>query len=193
MDRPRSLADEAERQRRLDMLTMSHIKPLTDYADKLEHGDYGSVPYFDPMDGGINAKALFLFEKPGPKADSSGFISRNNNDATAQATFEFMQKLNIDRKAVCFWNVVPGWNGTIKVTSSELKAGVSCLDELFDLLPRLQVVMLVGKKAEKAKRYIKDPGLQVLTSYHPSPKVRSISPDKWHSIPQSWARVNEFI
>jgi uracil-DNA glycosylase len=193
MDKPRSLANEAERKKRFGMLNLDHIKPLTDYTKKLEQKGYGSVPFFDPMDGGIEASSLFLFEKPGPKADSSGFISRDNNDATAQATFEIMQKLNIDRKAVCLWNVIPGWNGTIKVNNNELKAGIACLNELFDLMPKLKVVMLVGKKAEKARGFIQDRNLEILSSYHPSPKVRSIAPEKWHSIPQSWGKVSKLI
>jgi hypothetical protein len=54
------------------------------------------VPEFDPLDGGVEAQVLFLFEKPGPmtaelggsKRSGSGFISRNNDDPTAEATFK---------------------------------------------------------------------------------------------------------
>ncbi len=46
------------------------------------------VPDFDPMDAGVEARILFLFEKPGPmtskhktgKRVGSGFISRDNDD-----------------------------------------------------------------------------------------------------------------
>ena len=47
------------------------------------------VPDFDPNNGGIHAKVLFLFEKPGPKTDpknkGSGYISQDNDDETAKA------------------------------------------------------------------------------------------------------------
>jgi hypothetical protein len=49
------------------------------------------VPDFDPLDGGVNAQVLFLLEKPGPmaaedgKRAGSGFISRDNDDGTAEA------------------------------------------------------------------------------------------------------------
>ena len=39
------------------------------------------VPDFDPLDGGVEARALFLFEKPGRMTagqSGSGFISRDN-------------------------------------------------------------------------------------------------------------------
>jgi hypothetical protein len=44
----------------------------------------GEVPDFDPVDGGIGARALFLLDAPGPmtseagKRIGSGFISRFN-------------------------------------------------------------------------------------------------------------------
>ena len=56
----------------------------------------GPVPDFDPLDGGIETRTLFLFEKPGrmtadgfARRFGSGFISRNNDDQTAEATFAF--------------------------------------------------------------------------------------------------------
>ena len=56
---------------------------------------------FDPRDGGIRAQALFLFEKPGPKANASGFISRDNDDPTAENIFRFMNQAGIPRKKTC--------------------------------------------------------------------------------------------
>jgi hypothetical protein len=81
-DRPRAMREAEVRERRRAMLHEPHIEPLTLYAARLrEHGF--DVPEFDPLDGGINAQVLFLFEKPGPMTASeggSGFISRNNDD-----------------------------------------------------------------------------------------------------------------
>lgn len=48
------------------MLAQSHIAALTAYAAKLRKGHPVEVPDFDPLDGGMNARVLFLFEKPGP-------------------------------------------------------------------------------------------------------------------------------
>src|ERR1019366_4921133 len=92
-DCPRSLRDAEVRERRRAMLHHPHIAPLTAYAARLLQRGLGEVPEFDPFDGGVDAQVLFLFEKPGPMTvggDGSGFISRNNDDPTAEATFEFM-------------------------------------------------------------------------------------------------------
>jgi hypothetical protein len=73
------------------MLGQSHIAKLTTYASKLREGGDVEVPDFDPLDGGGDARALFLFEKPGPmtaesgRRPGSGFISRDNDDPTAEA------------------------------------------------------------------------------------------------------------
>jgi Uracil DNA glycosylase superfamily len=188
----RSMHDAAVRQRRRAMLTQPHIAPLAAYAAKLRRRGAGEVPEFDPLDGGVNAQVLFLFEKPGPMtADGtgSGFISRNNDDPTAKATFEFMEQAGIPRGLTITWNVIPWWNGTRKVTGQELREGVACVRELTTRLPKLRAVVLVGGKAAKAARLLEGSGLSVFTSAHPSPLVRARFPDRWNSIPEDWAKA----
>jgi len=96
---PKSLKEESNIKARNALLTAPHILPLTQYAATLRErlGQNVFVPNFDPLDGGINAEFVFLFEKPGPKTDStnggSGFISRDNNDETAKSVFEFMNRI----------------------------------------------------------------------------------------------------
>jgi hypothetical protein len=113
-DAPRSMRDAGVRERRKQMLHLPHIAPLTAYAARLRKRAASiQVPDFDPLDAGINAKILFLFEKPGPmtsasgKRTGSGFISRNNDDPTAEATFHFMQQAEIPRRLTVTWNVIP--------------------------------------------------------------------------------------
>jgi uracil-DNA glycosylase len=128
---------------------------------------------------------LFLFGKPGPMTDpegGSGFISRNN-DATTEAAFRFMQQAGIARKETVLWNVIPGWNKTIRIKKGELKQGRLALNALFTLLPRLRVMVLVGRKAAQVKANMEERGFRVFVSHHPSPKVRAIYRDKWESIP----------
>jgi hypothetical protein len=57
-----SMRDAGVRQRRRGMLTQPHIAPLTAYAAKLRQRYSVEVPEFDPLDGGVNAQLLFLFE-----------------------------------------------------------------------------------------------------------------------------------
>jgi hypothetical protein len=129
------MRDAKVRQRRKAMLTMPYIAPLTAYAAKLRLRGSGEVPEFDPLDGGVDARVLFLFEKPGPMTadgsafsgrSGSGFISRNNDDPSAEATIDFMKKAGIPRALTVSWNVIPWWNGTRKVTGSELRDALMC-------------------------------------------------------------------
>jgi hypothetical protein len=87
------------------------MRKLTQFAAALRERGMGIVPDFDPLDGGVDARILFLFEKPGPMTSEdrggSGFISRNNDDPTAEATFRFMQAAGIPRTLTVIWNVVP--------------------------------------------------------------------------------------
>lgn len=194
-DRPRSLRDAGLCRQRQEMLDQPHIAPLTAYAAKLRQGGTGNVPNFDPLDGGIDARSLFLFEKPGPmtvesgKRRGSGFISRNNDDATAEATFHFMRQAGIPRKLTVIWNLIPCWNGTRKVIARELHQGVECVVELLKLLPELSAVVTVGRSAGRAKRYLATTDLALFDSYHPSPIVKATSREKWETIPSQWAEV----
>jgi len=172
------------------MLDLPHVARLTVYVAELRHhGSPQEVPDFDPLDGGVDARALFLFEKPCPMTVKSGFISRNNDDATAEATFDFMEKAGIPRKLTVIWNVIPWWNGTRKVTRPELHQGVACVQELAKLLPRLCTVGMVGRNAARAMQHLERLNLVLIESYHPSPVVRATSRAKWDTIPFEWAKV----
>jgi hypothetical protein len=127
------------------------------------------------------------------EAGSSGFISRNNDDPTAEVTFEIMRRAGIPRELTITWNVVPWWDSTRKVTGQELIEGIACVQELIALLPKLRVVVLVGGQAAKARVYREGTGLAVFTSAHPSPLVKARFPDKCNAIPVEWAKAVEFI
>jgi uracil-DNA glycosylase len=197
-DHPRSMRDAPVRERRKSMLNQPHIVPLTAFAARIRRSGLGQVPEFDPLDGGVNARVLFLFEKPGPMTAErygSGFISRNNDDPTAEATFEFMKQAGIPRELTVTWNLIPSWNGTRKITPQELREGVKCLAELMTLLPTLRVVVLVGRRAARVEASLKEEHAQLhlLTSAHPSPLVRARFPDRWNAIPSEWAKVLKLV
>ncbi|KKI37485.1 uracil-DNA glycosylase [Burkholderia vietnamiensis] len=195
---PRSFKHPEAIARRCIMLNEPHIAPLTAYVESLrtKHPTW-EFQDFDPADGGTEADMLFLFEKPGPMTSStgkrrgSGFISRNNDDPTAEATSSFMADANIDRRRTVIWNVVPGWNGTIKVSSAECRDGLEELKNLIALLPHLKTVVLVGRKAGKAEEFMRSLELNVFTSAHPSPKVRSTNRAMWDLIPKRWAAAGK--
>lgn len=200
-DFARSLRDPTIRLRRKSMLNAPHMKRLNKYVSQLRQHSKGEVQDFDPLDGGNEALALFLLEKPGPmtansklgKREGSGFISRNNDDRTAEATINFMREAKIPRELTIIWNVVPWWNGTRKVSSHELLAGVQCVKELVRLLPKLRTVVFVGQKAAKARPYLETTNLILFSSDHPSPIVRARFPDRWRAIASDWAKVKPVL
>ena len=201
-DNPGSMQDPRVRERRRSLLRAHHMLPLTQYAEKLGREGMGEVPYFDPLDGGVNARVLFLFEKPGPMTSDkvsrdgrigSGFISRNNDDRTAKATFDFMCQAKIPRNLTVTWNVIPWWNEKIKLSALERRDGVARLQELVGLLPELRAVVFVGNEAAKAKKLFKNPELAFFESAHPSPIVKKFQPDRWNSISGEWAKVLPYI
>lgn len=191
-NQPRAMRDPAFRAERLAALQEPHIAPLTNLVHAFRARDSSEYPYFDPADGGVDATILFLLEKPGPMTvptgkglrQGSGFISRDNDDPTAEASFSFYREAGVDRRQSAIWNVIPGWNGTIKVTTAELRAGVENLTELLNLLPRLQTIVLVGRRAARAEPLIRTLGeYAVFHSAHPSGQVRAGNPHLWAEIP----------
>ena len=176
------------------MLCLPHVAPLTTFAAGLRERSAVEVPDFDPLDGGIDARILLLLEKPGPmtalngKHTGSGFISRDNDDPTAEAIFKFMVEAGIPRKMTVIWNVIAWWNGTRKISNPELKEGVNCVLELISLLPKLRAVVMVGARAATAKPVLKTTGLELFSSDHPGPMVRARWPDRWKAIGAEWAQ-----
>lgn len=180
---------------RKNLLTAPHILPLATYATSLRErlGSSVFVPDFDPLDGGINAEFLFLFEKPGPKTDSrnggSGFISRDNNDETAKSIFDFMNKIGLERARTLLWNTIPAWDNSIAYQSLHVRKGIEMLDELLPLLPNLKTIILVGKQAQKARKGLEDRDFDVFMSDHPSPIVKARYRQRWEQIPNAWEKA----
>lgn len=198
-DAPRMFRDpDAIIARRAKLLQL-HMVPLQAYLELLRAEGLGEVPDFDPLDGGVNAEILFLFEKPGPMTDpnktagrvGSGFISRDNDDRSAEATFRFMADAGIDRRRTLLANTVPWWNGTRKVTRDERLAGLDRLSGLLDLLPCLRSVVTVGLVARQAEPICEARGLGVMRSLHPSPINRAKRYEDWLGIPEVWRRAAE--
>ena len=190
-DAPRALRDPAEIGRRRAMLDESHMAPLAAFAAALR--DRGEVPDADPLDGGTGARLLMLLEKPGPGTSpargGSGFVSADTDDPTAAAVWTFSRQAEIDRRDRVIWNVVPWWNGTIAFTAAERRAGMAVLPGWLDLLPRLEVVVLVGRQAQRTSPSLMGRSLRVFQSAHPSPQVRAANPASWAAIPEVWAEA----
>ena len=163
----------------------AHITPLTTLVDwiRAEQGVSKKIPYFDPWDGGIFAKVLFLLEAPGPKSVDCDFVSKDIPDPTAKNLNELIQEAGISRKDIVIWNVVPWYIGDGKkirpAKKSDINSGQKYLERLLFLLPRLEAVVLLGKNPQKAKKIIKSNiNCQIFETYHPSNRVFNRSKDR---------------
>lgn len=52
----------------------------------------------------------------GERVMGSGFISRDNDDPTAEATARFMAKAQLAQELTLTWNIIPWWNGTRRIS-----------------------------------------------------------------------------
>lgn len=192
---PRALKEIDAIQTRHRLRADPHIAPLAKFVDGLRTENRGFVPDFDPLDGGVDAEILFLLEKPGPKTDpargGSGFISRDNDDPSAEALYCFMETAGVPRRASVIWNMIPWWNGTTDLTAAERRDGMSKTAELLRLLPRLRSVVLVGNQAKKARGIVEGAGMRVFESAHPSAQVRGTNRKLWDRIPGQWRQAYE--
>ncbi|MBI4381248.1 MAG: uracil-DNA glycosylase [candidate division NC10 bacterium] len=169
----------------MSALDNPHIAPLTEFVHsiRVERGLPDAIPYFDPLDGGLEAKALFLLEAPGSKAVRSGFVSRNNPDPTARNMCLLLRQAAIPREDTILWNVIPWYLGNqVRIRpagSTDIVEGAEYLGKLLQLLPRLAVVVLVGKAAQRARPFVEErSAARILETHHPSARVFNIWPDK---------------
>ncbi len=129
---------------------------LTAFVDMLRHHIRRKFTAFDPMDGGGKAGMFGLFEKlrsiTSALNQGSGFISRNNNDLSAQATFSFMGEADLPRKQTILWNVTPRWNGTCRVIAEEIQSSREHLVILLALSAQAEGIVLVGSNARRAEK-----------------------------------------
>src|SRR5258708_2895615 len=176
-DEPKSLGEPAECQARAGLLNHAHMRDLTSLVEVIrsETGLGTEVPNFDPADGGVEARCLFLLEAPGRKAVRSGFVSRDNPDETAKTFFKLSQEAGIPRKDTVVWNIVPWYIGSgTKIRPArrrDMADARAYLARLLADLPRLEVVVLVGKKSHMEKYRIPglNPSVKILAMPHPSP------------------------
>lgn len=165
LDAPRGFRDSARVAERLAMLDAEPgVQPLRVYAADLAARRKAVVPHFDPAEAGVDARVLFVLEAPGPmtnaeRADGrrpgSGFISIDNDDATAANFWEARREFGLDSgpgvSRVLHWNIVPWYLGVAarKPTADEVRDGAGELLTLLGLLPELRAVVLVGDHAQR--------------------------------------------
>lgn len=200
-DHPKSLKDPHERAERISELRAPHIAALSDFVAQLrqEVGAEAAIPDFDPRDGGIEAEILFLLEAPGANAVKSGFISRNNNDQSAKNFHEISSEASIPRTRTVTWNIVPWYIGSgTKIrpaNGGDIASGSSSLSRFLDLLPRLRVVVLVGRNAQRGEKLIRSlrPQIRIVNSFHPSPLFVNNAPGNRNLIVEAFREAGALL
>jgi uracil-DNA glycosylase len=177
------------RERIAQVHTAKHVQPLNAWVLGLRErlDDATSVPWFDPASGGVEARILFLLEAPGQKSvgreasltkAGSGIISADNDDQTAENGWRLREEAGLNYDDVIHWNIVPWYVGTAsKIASpgqSDIERAMPYLHEALTLLPRLEIVVLMGRKAQAGwsayeRRYQHE--LMAIPTWHPSARV----------------------
>ena len=173
----RRMADLKFQRDQWDQRYVPHIRPVNQLVDHLvrEHGT--SMPYVAPLYGGVKAKVLFLFQDPGPgtnlRGKGSGFLCSENDDRSAELFATCLDDAGLPVGDVVTWNIYP-WHldaGQHRPSASQVNRGTAPLYRLLHLLPRLKVVMPMGRVAqdgwskfvrahpEAARRYRVIPGM----------------------------------
>jgi hypothetical protein len=159
-----------------------------------------SVPWFDPTEAGVEAPILLLFENPGRRAavdHGSGFISADNDDRSADNTWHIFKEAGIDRPHdIVAWNIVPWYLGDERtigtVKTRDLDQARPALLELLSLLPKLRVVVLFGRVAQKGwDRMRPDSSVVVLRAPHTSGRWLNSHPEDRQRIVETLIRARE--
>jgi hypothetical protein len=183
-----SMAHESLREpeviaQRIKLLSQPHISPLTRYTETLSQRT-SEVPYFDPLDGGCQAKVLVLLESPAKLASRPRFVSRDNPVPAQRNLKRFLHDAGLPRRHSVLWNVYP-WlpeptHGERRpLTRHDIDRGIGELPALLGLLPELRVIVLAGRTSQRALPKLErlaSPCL-ILTMPHPSPLAVCVSPD----------------
>lgn len=177
------------------------IGDLNRWVDDVHEATHESIPYLDPDAAASGARILLLLQDPSGAADGdSGFISRDNNDGTANNYNDAAERAGVPHEYILSWNVVPWWStnnpahpGRTAVKEAE-RAAPYLVDFITRLPERPRVIVLVGGEAQKAWKRIAPllgtalTGVEVLCCPHPSPlaynKISPIDgrPNSYHIV-----------
>ena len=194
-DTPYALKNGDVRERRLSLIGADHVRDLNDLVRRIrrDRSVPKHVPWFDPMDGGVHARCLLLFEAPGPIAVETGFVGQHNPDRTGRNTWELRYEAGLLNHSIVTWNIVPWFlaseDGKSRThpTAEDREAASTYLIELLSLLSSLSVIVTLGSHASKGLQGIVSRGLvqnhpPLRQTALPSPSVRNVYPQKYAEI-----------
>ncbi|GLZ45839.1 hypothetical protein Acsp06_20240 [Actinomycetospora sp. NBRC 106375] len=157
---------------------------LNRWVDHVRDTTYENLPYFDPASAGQGARVLVLLQDPSGEAEEgSGFVSRHNNDPTANNTYVASDRAKLGYDISLHWNVVPWWVANpakpVRTLEKESVRALPYLEQMLELLdPAPTEVVVLGRPAARAWARIARRGLPgglrdatVALAPHPSPLV----------------------
>ena len=152
--RARALADDAVRADKLARIDDGPVAPLNALVRRWRQTRPG-IPWFDPDDGGVNARVLVLMESPSPRtvrAGAAGFCSEDNDDVTAAVFRGLRIESGLARASYVRWNICPwavsGPDGHWAApTDADLAEASPALGELLTALPHLTLTICLGARA----------------------------------------------
>lgn len=155
------------------------MRRLNEYVDA-NHILSKSMPYFDPLDGGIEARVLILLESPTRSGPYPRFASRDNRSPTQVNLKQCLEQSGLPRKDSVLWNAYP-WlpdefdaHRTFPIAS--ITRGMLALPSVLKMLPNIEVAVLAGSLAWQASsviyRYISC--IKIIETFNPSPKSLSV-------------------
>ena len=173
------------------------MKPLTAFVEQLREVRDEAVPYPDPLDGGVGARVLLLLEAPGRRAVTSGFVSMDNPDGTARNLRGILDEVELERSDLIIWNIIPWYIGTDKkiraATRQDVREGLEVLGDFLTLLPDLQTVVMMGRKAQQAREFFETtrPDLGLLETFHPSNQALTFDKSRRVHIAETLTKAKE--
>lgn len=193
-DAPFSLMDPGEQRRRLAMLNLPHMALLTRYIGEIKQEESVErfIPDFDPCDGGIYAKVLFLLDSPDQATVRSGFVSRNNMDYASKNLCVLLRRAGIDRCNTLIWNLTP-WMLADNEDPITDRAFL-LLERLIKLPTQLRVIVLIGDRVRssglKVKRIAKT---QIIPTRYPFIGTFNMRDDAKEDVLKTFLRVAEIL
>lgn len=152
---PRSHARPDVLVRKRQLLGAPHVAPLGTHARELERIVGLPVPTVDPASGGVGSRVLLLLETPSRAGTyGSGLISIDNDDTAAANLWRAAQQTGLPRADLVVWNAVPWYVGDEArirpARPGEVTRATPYLAGFLELLPRLQVLIALGRAAQRA-------------------------------------------
>lgn len=199
-----TLADPDARLRRAHLLTAPHMARLTGYVEELARRTQCAVPYFDPLDGGSDARVMILLQSPARFDSQPRFVSRDNPVPAQRNLKRFADAAGLPREATALWNVFPWLPEPSDALSggsrsgpgaAGLASGIAELPSLLALFGHLRVVVLAGRIAQRAAGTVRAalPACTILSMPHPSPLAVCASPDVADEIVRTLARAGRLV